>query len=133
MPGGEKGKICFLLEARDDLTGYVEAAVLLRKTATVVEGFIRREIFLRWGYLMEVVVDGGSEFKGEAQEILRKLSVNRVVISPYNSRANGVNEQGHFPIVASLTKALKGTGKNWKALLLYVLFADRTTVRENYG
>ena len=80
-----------------------------------------------------MVIDGGSEFKKEVVQILKNLQIPRVTISPYNSRANRVNEVGHISIAASLAKATGGTGKGWKTLLPYVLFADRTTVRVIYG
>ena len=133
MPAELEGKKSYLLEARDDLTGFVEAEVLNRKTAAAVETFVKRNILLRWGYPQVVVVDGGSEFKKEAAQILKDLQIPRVVISPYNSRANGVNEVGHISIAAALAKATDGTGKGWRALLPYVVFADRTTVRAVYG
>ena len=121
------------MEARDDLTGFVEAEILAAKTAAAAESFIKRHILLRWGIPYCVVVDGGSEFKGECEAILNRLSIHRVVISPYNSRANGVNEVGHIPIAAALAKMIARTGKRWKTYLLYVLHADRTTVRGTLG
>ncbi len=133
MPSAQRGKKVFLLEARDDLTGYVEAEILPNKGAAGVKRFIQDKILLRWGFPLAVVIDGGSEFKAEAKEILHRFNIDRISISPYNSRANGINEAGHLPIAASLAKMTGGTGRNWKALLPYVLYADRTTVRNSHG
>ena len=129
MPSVQSGKKCFLIEARDDLTGFVEASILPDKSSASVRRFLQNDIFLRWGLPLCIVVDGGSEFKGEVKSILWQLKVQRVVISPYNSRANGINEQGHIPIATSLAKYTNGTGKYWRDFLPYVLHADRTTVR----
>jgi hypothetical protein len=56
-----------------------------------------------------VVVDRGSKFKKEVVEILKYLGINRVLISLYNSRANGVNEVGYIPIIVALIKITNGT------------------------
>jgi transposase InsO family protein len=133
MPSSNKGKKCFLLEARDDLTGFVEAAILPDKSSLSVQRFIKQTLLLRWGFPLAVVVDGGSEFKGEAQQILKDLNIQRISISPYNSQANGINEAGHIPIASSLAKMTQGTGKNWRELLPYVLHADRTALRGVLG
>jgi hypothetical protein len=133
MPSAQKGKKCFLLEARDDLTGFVEATILPDKSSASVRRFIVRSILLRWGLPLAVVVDGGSEFKKETTTILENMGIRRISISPYNSRANGINEVGHVPIAASLAKMTGGTGKNWRELLPYVLHADRTAVRGVLG
>ena len=129
MPSEQEGKKCFLLEARDDLTGFVEIKILPDRKAILVRRFLEYDIFLRWGLPLCVVVDGGSEFKKEVIEILRQLKIQRVVISPYNSRANGINEQGYIPIATALAKITKGIGKGWRALLPYVRHADRTNPR----
>ena len=76
-----------------------------------MESFLRRQIFLRYGLPITVVVDGGSEFKKEVVEILKRLEVDRVSISPYNSRANGVNEAGYILIAVALAKITNGIGK----------------------
>lgn len=133
MPSNSPGKKCFLLEARDDLTGFVEAEILPDKSSTSVRRFIQAKILLRWGFPLAIVIDGGSEFKREARKIMEDLRIQRISISPYNSRANGVNEVGHIPIAASLAKATDGTGKDWRKLLPYVLHADRTSIRGTLG
>ena len=47
MPSSQRGKKTYLLEARDDLTGFVEAEILAAKTAAAAESFIKRHILLR--------------------------------------------------------------------------------------
>ncbi|KAK3364862.1 hypothetical protein B0T24DRAFT_712174, partial [Lasiosphaeria ovina] len=74
-----------------------------------------------------------SEFQKEVRRILLACRVKRVNISPYNSKANGVNKSGHVPITACLAKLTTGTGKKWRSLLPLVLFADRTTIWSSHG
>jgi hypothetical protein len=106
-----------LLEARDDLSSWVEARPANDTKSKTVAQFIYECIILRWGVPLEVVVDGGPEFRGEVAKHLAHWGVRRVVISPYNSRANGVVEAGHVEIAEPLTKLTEGTGQKWETLL----------------
>ncbi|ORY56599.1 uncharacterized protein BCR38DRAFT_355580 [Pseudomassariella vexata] len=65
--------------------------------------------------------------------ILAKLNIQQITTSPYNARANGINESGHISIASSLAKMTDGTGKSWRSLLPAVLFADRTSIRSTTG
>lgn len=133
MPSDRMATKCYLLEARCDLSGYVEAGILPDKSAKHVKDFLLVNVLLRWGLPLEVLVDGGSEFKGELTEILTQLGIKRKNISPYNSKANGANESGHFSIASALGKMTNGVGAQWKRALPYVLHADRTTIKNSHG
>ena len=122
-----------MVEARDDLTGYPEATIVTSTKSAPVAAFVRNQILLRWGWPMVVLVNGGSEFEGDLIALLENLGIKRVVISPYNSRANGLNERRHFSIASALAKLCKGKTVGWQKWLPYVLHADRTSVRESHG
>ncbi|AEO61115.1 hypothetical protein MYCTH_39662, partial [Thermothelomyces thermophilus ATCC 42464] len=96
----------FLLKARNDLIEFIEAKVLPNKLARAVKNFINRNI------LLLIVINRGSKFKGEAKAILEELGVKHIIISPYNSRANGVSKARYIPIIAALAKITIGTRKN---------------------
>ncbi|KAH8743459.1 hypothetical protein F5883DRAFT_368101, partial [Diaporthe sp. PMI_573] len=55
-----------------------------------------------------------------------------VQVSPYNPRAQGLVEGGHYSIARSLAK-LSDQGYDWVRYLKVVLFADRTSVRRSHG
>ena len=57
---------------------------------------------------MVVLVNGGSEFEEDLITLLKNLRIKRVVISPYNLRANSLNERGYFSIALALAKLYKG-------------------------
>jgi len=57
---------------------------------------------------MVVLVNSGSKFEGDLVTLFKNLRIKRVIISPYNLRANGLNEKGHFSIALVLTKLYKG-------------------------
>ncbi|AEO70796.1 uncharacterized protein THITE_2057184, partial [Thermothielavioides terrestris NRRL 8126] len=92
----------FLVEAYDDLIGYIEAKILLNKSSKSVKSFISRYILF---------VDKGSKFKSEIKEILCKLGIKRVIISLYNSYINSVNKASYIPIATLFIKMTNSIGK----------------------
>ncbi|KAJ7090145.1 hypothetical protein C8R44DRAFT_648406 [Mycena epipterygia] len=64
---------------------------------------------------------------------MKTLGVPHVKISPYNSRANGVVERGHFILRESVIKACEGNINLWPLKLAAAVFADRVTVRRATG
>ncbi|KAK2035846.1 hypothetical protein LZ31DRAFT_444835, partial [Colletotrichum somersetense] len=75
-----------------------EARKLTTVTSDQVARFIWEDVFCRHGVCGTMIVDGGPENKKTVEVLNSKYGVRRRVISAYNSRANGVNEQGHKPI-----------------------------------
>jgi hypothetical protein len=41
-------------------------------------------------------------------QFVTDYGIKRVVISPYNVKANGIIERGHKPIINALAKIIKG-------------------------
>ncbi|AEO62760.1 uncharacterized protein THITE_2042658, partial [Thermothielavioides terrestris NRRL 8126] len=94
----------FLVEAYNDLIEYIKAKILLNKSSKSVKSFISR-------YILFVVVDKGSKFKGEVKEILYKLGIKRVIISLYNLYINDINEASYILIATSFIKIIDIIGK----------------------
>jgi len=122
-----------LVEARCDMTGWIEARRLAKPGSDQVADFIWEDIFCRHGVCGQLLVDGGPENKGAVDALNAKYGVTKRVISAYNSRANGVNEQGHKPIAHTILTWSEGGTKDWGRILPTALFADRTTVRAPTG
>ncbi|AEO68437.1 uncharacterized protein THITE_2049536, partial [Thermothielavioides terrestris NRRL 8126] len=87
----------FLVEAYNDLIGYIEVKILLNKSFESVKSFILQ-------YILFIVVDRGSKFKGEVKKILYKLGIKRVIILLYNLYTNGVNEASYILIATLFIK-----------------------------
>ena len=122
-----------LIEARDDLTNFLVARILSNTKSATVAHFFLHEIILQYGLPVEVLVDGGSELKGEVDALLGSFNIKRIEISPYNSRANGINEAGHFPLAQGLAKLVQTTKKDAYDLIDHLVWADRTSVRQSHG
>jgi hypothetical protein len=127
MPG-RRGKQ-YLIIARDDMSGWVEARAVANKEAKTVALFIWEDIICRHGVFWRMIVDGGGEFKSEVIDLLNKWGVDRIQVSAYHAPANGMIERGHQPLKNALSKL----GDDWVINLAAVLFADRTTVHGPTG
>jgi hypothetical protein len=131
MPS-DQGKT-YMVEARCDLTGFVEAQGLARANAKAIYNFLVRTIFTRYGVPGLVIVDGGSENKGVVIDLCKRFGVQRTVISAYNARANGIVENGHLSLSSILAKSNGGNSKGWMNRLPFALLVDRTTIRRSHG
>jgi hypothetical protein len=70
--------------------------------------FLTRYIFYRYGVLGIIIIDGGLENKGNIADLYKWFGVNRVIISAYNARANGIVENGYLSLSAILVKTNGG-------------------------
>ena len=127
----------FIVEARCDLSGWIEARALASLTAESIAKFLYEDVVCRHGCFPKLVYDGGPENKGVVKVLADMYNVRIVLISPYNPPANGAIEVGHRPIKDALSKMTMG-GSNqgtegWVPHLPAVLLADRTTVRTSTG
>ena len=83
---------CYIIAARDDLSGAAEGRKLKQATARTVSQFIFEELLCHYGAIAEIVTDNGPKVKGATEELLRRHGIPQICISPYNSQANGVVE-----------------------------------------
>ena len=123
----------FLVVARCDLSGWVEAKPLRTLSSRAVADFLWEDVICRHGCFGKLIIDGGSENKDAVAELARRYGVKRVVVSAYHPQANGMIERGHKPIVDALSKMSDGGSTNWVQNLPAVLWADRSTVRTSTG
>ena len=132
LPRTKEG-FSFVVFARDDLSGWVEARALERNDARSVAKFLYEDVIYRHGCPMRIVMDGGPENKGVAEALLKRHRIDRVIVSPYHPQANGLVERGHAPIVNSLAKYCKDEPERWLEYLPLALWADRVSVRRSTG
>ena len=131
MPSVEGKK--YLVVARDDLSGWVEARALSSATSAAVARFLWEDVICRYGMFAKLVVDGGPENKADVKALAEKYGIRRVVVSAYHPPANGMIERGHRPITDALAKMTDGGLGPWTRNLHSVLLADRSTVKSTTG
>jgi hypothetical protein len=54
-------------------------------------------------------------------QFVTNYGIKRVVISPYNAKANGIIEKNHKPVINALTKITKGGISKWIRNLYAIL------------
>lgn len=131
MPKG-KGGYAYIVDIRDDLSGWVEAQMFGKITSKNVAKFMF-SVMCRFGCIPQLVSDNGSEFEGAMTVLMDTYNVPMIKISPYNPKANGMNERGHGTWVGSIWKTLEGQTDEWPLYFDAALYADRTTVKRTTG
>ena len=111
----------------------LQKAERLKATAKALAKFFWEQIYCRYGAVIQVVTDNGPEVKGAFEILLRRLKIPQVRISPYNSKANGVVERGHFIIREAIVKACRGNIDLWPTKVAMGFFADRVSTSSVTG
>jgi hypothetical protein len=119
--------------ARDDLSGWVEAAPLVKLSAANISKFLLEEWVYRYGSIKTVTADNGPEFKSEFIEAVEKIGATLRPPTPYYPEANGMIERGHRPIKDTLIKMCGESGGKWREYLPLVLFSDRISTKRSTG
>ena len=116
---------CYLVAARDDLSLAAEGHALKHANADSLAKFFWEEIMCRYGVIAQIVTDNGSEVKGAFEKLMKRYSIPHIRISPYNSKANGVVERGHFIIREAIIKSCNGDINLWPTKVHHAFFADK--------
>ena len=131
-----KGFIC-IVAAKDDLSGVTEVRPLRQVKAELLAKFFWEQIYCRYGAVGRVVTDNGKEVEAAFAILLHRMGIPQVRIAPYNKRANGVVERGHYilreAIVRSCEKDQFGQIRDWPDHVASAVFADRVTISSVTG
>ena len=112
-------------------SGWPEAFAVPDKTAETVAHLIIEEIFPRFGCVMELVTDNGSENVNRVvRETLDNLNIHHVTTSYYHASSNSKVERFHRTLHDILAKRLQEDQDTWDLHLNQVLAAVRFNVSE---
>jgi hypothetical protein len=123
----------FIVFARDDLSGWVEARALKSNNSRNVSRFLYEDVICRHGLPEMFVMDWGSENLNVTETLLRRYNIQQVHASPYHPQTNGLVERGHDPVVNALSKYCQSNIDEWPRYLPLALWADRVSVRRSTG
>ena len=101
MPNGV-GERTYLVVARKDVSGWPEARAIRKANAQTVANFLKEDVFARHGCPTSIIVDRGSENKGEVDIICDQLGFKNHLITAYHPPANRVVERGHKQLINGL-------------------------------
>ncbi|XP_075085100.1 uncharacterized protein LOC142168331 [Nicotiana tabacum] len=104
----------YLLVVMDYVSKLVEAMTLPKNYAKGVIGFLRKNIFTRFGTARAIVSDRGTHFCNQAfTKLLEKYGVLHKVDTPYHPQTSGQVEVWNREIKSVLTKTVNATRMDW--------------------
>ncbi|GBG61277.1 hypothetical protein CBR_g19809 [Chara braunii] len=103
----------YILDARDNLSGFVEAVALKKKTGRSVADCIE-DFYLRHPFVRKFIADNETKFVNqEVLGMLKRLCVPIKLIEPYHPEANAHVERGHRTLKNTIAKLAADHLGNW--------------------
>ena len=123
----------YIVHSRCRLLSWMESRALREENTRTIGQWLFEDIICRWSSLVKIVTDNSAPFKKAVRWLEEKYGIKGVMISLYNSKANGVVERPHWDLRQMLYKATDGNVKKWFWSLHHVMWVDRVTVRKRTG
>ncbi|GBG60162.1 hypothetical protein CBR_g3405 [Chara braunii] len=123
----------YILDARDNLSGFVEAVALKKKTGKGVADWIE-DFYLRHPFVRRFIVDNETEFIN--QEVLSRrktLCLPIKIIEPYHPEANAPVERGHRNLKNTIVMLTVDDLGNWSRYLEQAVFSENMTPKRTTG
>ena len=122
-----------IAHGRCGMTSWMEGRPLREETGRSVGIWLFEDIICRWGCIIWIITDNGSVYRAAVAWLERKYGIKGIKISPYNSKANGVVERGHFIIREGIVKSCQGNINQWPSKVHHAFFADKCITRKSTG
>ncbi|GBG80619.1 hypothetical protein CBR_g31079 [Chara braunii] len=123
----------YILDARDNLSGFVEAVALKQKTGRGVADWIE-DFYLRHPFVKRFIAENETEFVNqEVLGMLKRLCVLIKLIEPYHPEANAPVERGHRTLKNTIAKLAADHLGNWPRYLKQAIFAENMTPKRTTG
>eukprot|EP00253_Pinus_taeda_P003788 PITA_03788 len=109
----------YIIVCTDYLTKWDETKEVKVATEEKVANFLRENVFYKFGYHRELVIDQGSQFTSNMIEDLRNHhKINHRTSTPYYPQANGKLEVTNRAQEGILTKVENSSRKDWAERLV---------------
>jgi hypothetical protein len=120
----------YILLTVDYISKWVEAKATRTDDSKVVAGFLKENIFSRFGIPRALINDKGTHFCNKTvSALLKKYHVTQRVSTAYHPRTNGQAEVSNREIKTILEKTVAPNRKDWSLRLNDALWAYHTAYK----
>ena len=113
-------------------SGYVEAFAVKDKSADTICHLLINEIVPRYGAILSIVTDNGSEYVNKTfKETLQVLNIHHITTSFYHPQSNAKIERFHRTVADVLSKKMTDAHSLWDVYLNQTLAAIRFSINES--
>ncbi|XP_073526492.1 uncharacterized protein [Phyllobates terribilis] len=124
----------YILLVVDYVSKWVEAKTTKTDDSKVVVGFLKENIFARFGIPKALISDQGTHFKNKTiSALLKKYGVTQRISTAYHPQSNGQAEVSNRQIKGVLEKTVATNRKDWSLRLDDALWAYRTAYKTPIG
>ena len=123
----------YIVAVRDDLLRASEGCALWRANPKSLIKFFWEQIYYCYRAVSKVILWLLNCYLWTLKLLLEWIEILQITILLYNSKANGMVEQGHFIIRKSIVKACEENISKWPEKVQEVFFADKITNNKVIG
>ena len=124
----------WVLVCIEHFTKWVELIPLPSKSSRDSARGLLQGVLSKYGPPGEILIDQGTEFKGEFQTLLAKHEITHRLASKEHPQSDGVAERMVQTMTRALCKCLcDGGGEQWDELLPYIAMGYRMSKQKSVG